>query len=390
MQPSSAARPAAPRPEDSRIGWADVLRFVAMFMVIAVHCTDPFNISPAARLNPDYNFWGTIYGSILRPCVPLFVMLTGALLLPVTGEAGPFYRKRIMRVLVPFLIWSVLYDLFPWFTGLIGCDPSVITRFFVYAGENPSQALGPCLKNILMIPVTFTPFCTHMWYIYMLIGLYLFMPMFSAWIRQATDRDKRLFLSIWGLSLFLPYVYEYVSKYVFGACPWNQGFSLFYYFAGFNGYLLLGHMLSKGNKWSLPKTLLVSAVLFAIGYAVTYIGFGRKVADPKSTEEQIELFFLYCTPNVVLMTIAVFLLVQKVRIQNLFVSGTLARLTKYGFGIYMVHYFLVGPGWMVVDRLHLPLSIQIAAATSVTFALAWMFTALMYRAFPRAAKWIMG
>ena len=43
-------------PVPERIVWADVLRFIAMFMVICVHCTDPFNISPAARLNPEYNF----------------------------------------------------------------------------------------------------------------------------------------------------------------------------------------------------------------------------------------------------------------------------------------------------------------------------------------------
>jgi len=77
--------------KQERIVWADVLRFIAMFMVISVHCTDPFNISSAARLNPQYNFWETIYGSVLRPCVPLFVLLTGMLLLPVKQEIGQFY-----------------------------------------------------------------------------------------------------------------------------------------------------------------------------------------------------------------------------------------------------------------------------------------------------------
>ena len=76
------------------------------------------------------------------------------------------------------------------------------------------------------------------------------------------------------------------------------------------------------------------SVLFAIGYAVTYIGFGKMVADPKSTEEQIALFFLYCTPNVVLMTIVVFLLVQKIKLSSPFWLNTFALLTKYGFGIY--------------------------------------------------------
>ena len=361
-----------------------------MFMVISVHCTDPFNISPAARLNPEYNFWGTIYGSILRPCVPLFVMLTGMLLLPVSQEIGLFYKKRVTRVVAPFLIWSVLYNLFPWFTGVIGSDPSLITKFFVYAGNSPSQAFGDSLKNILLIPVNFTPFCTHMWYIYTLIGLYLYMPVFSAWIREATENQKKLYLYVWGLTLFLPYMNEYVSKYIFGASPWNQGFNLFYYFAGFNGYLLLGHYLSKHNRLSGAQTLLISAVLFAIGYAITYIGFGRMVADPRSTEEQIELFFLYCTPNVCLMTIAVFLIAQKIQVSNPFWIRTFAHLTKFGFGIYMVHYFMVGPSFMIVDLLQIPIPLQIPVATSLTFAFAWLFTALVYRLLPTKAKWIMG
>lgn len=373
-----------------RIVWADVLRFIAMFMVIAVHCTDPFNISPAARLNPDYNFWGTIYGSVLRPCVPLFVMLTGMLLLPVKMEIGSFYKKRLMRVVFPFLIWSVLYDLFPWFTGVLGLAPSVITQFFVYAGDAPSQAFGDSLNHVLMIPFNFTAMCTHMWYIYMLIGLYLFMPIFSAWVKDATDKQKRMYLYMWGLTLFLPYLYEYVTKYIFGACPWNGRFDLFYYFAGFNGYLLLGHYLSKGNNWSILKTLLISAGLFAVGYAITYIGFGQKVADPKSTEEQIELFFLYCTPNVVLMTIAVFLMAQKIKIRSPFWVNVFTNLTKCGFGIYMVHYFLVGPSFMLVNWLQVPIPIQIPVATSFTFGFAWIFTVFIYKLMPTKAKWIMG
>ena len=48
------------------IVWLDALRFVAILMVIACHCTDPFNASPESRANPDFNFWGSAYGSMLR------------------------------------------------------------------------------------------------------------------------------------------------------------------------------------------------------------------------------------------------------------------------------------------------------------------------------------
>ena len=87
------------------IVWLDVVRFVAMFTVVCCHCTDPFNFYPGIAPNiGEIKLWGAIYGALLRPCVPLFVMITGALLLPVRGEISVFYKKRIPRVLWPFLI----------------------------------------------------------------------------------------------------------------------------------------------------------------------------------------------------------------------------------------------------------------------------------------------
>lgn len=93
--------------EKEHIVWMDVVRLIAMFTVVCCHSADPFNFY-AGETPPnidDIKFWGAVYGAFLRPCVPLFVMLTGALLLPVkeTDTYG-FYKKRISRVFWPFLI----------------------------------------------------------------------------------------------------------------------------------------------------------------------------------------------------------------------------------------------------------------------------------------------
>lgn len=61
---------------DKRIIWLDLVKFIAIFMMIAVHCTD--NVTPAERSEPWYNLWGSFYGSFMRPAIPLFVMVTGA------------------------------------------------------------------------------------------------------------------------------------------------------------------------------------------------------------------------------------------------------------------------------------------------------------------------
>ena len=291
------------------IVWLDVMRLVAILMVVICHCTDPLNASAEARSNPDIGFWGAVWGAAVRACVPLFVMITGALLLPVRQEAGAFYKKRIPRVLWPFLIWSVLFNLAPWFIQWVGGSSALVTDFFPYAPD-PSASLSDALRDVAMIPLAFTVYATPMWYIYLLVGLYLYMPIFSAWVTAASDKSKRLFLYLWGISLLLPYATYFISPNLLGICSWN-GFGTFYYFAGFNGYLLLGHMLSKGNDWPTGKIALLTVPMFSIGFLITFKGFRFMTADPNLTEAGFELFFTYCSINVVMMTAAVFLLVQK-------------------------------------------------------------------------------
>ena len=382
---------------DNRIVWLDVIRCVAMIMVIGVHCIDPFYISPTMRAIPDYTHWAAIYGSLLRPSVPLFVMMTGLLLLPVKKQPlGKFYKKRIYRVLFPFLIWSVLYSMFPWVTGVLGLPKEIIGDFFCYTQGQESQSLIDSLKDVAMIPFNFSHKENHMWYIYLLIGLYLYMPFFSAWIENADRKTKRAFLLIWIISLFIPYLKEYVanclferSGYVFGTDTWNE-FGLFYYFAGFNGYLLLGHYVKKGNDWSLMKTFILCILMFAVGYYITYTGFSTTASNPNATETEMELFFTFCSPNVLLMTLATFLLLQKVVITNSTVIKVLANMTQCGFGIYMVHYFVVGPFFLLIGPSSLPIPLQVPLMAICIFLCSWAFTALIYKLMPRKAVWFMG
>lgn len=376
--------------QPQRIVWVDLLRFIAIFMVICIHCSDPFNVSPEARSNPEFNYWGGLYGSFLRPCVPLFVMITGLLLLPVKLSLGDFYKKRLLRIAVPFLVWSVLYNLFPWITGVLGLPPTIIADVFAYASPDASQSLGDAMKNMAMIPLQFNVYTVPMWYMYMLIGLYLYMPFFSAWVEKATVSQKKVFLGIWALTLSLPYAYTFFSNELFGLCAWNS-FGTFYYFAGFNGYLLLGHYLAKDVKrWSLPKTLAVSLPLFVIGYVVTYLGFKSMTANPDCTEQEMELFFLYCSPNVVLMTIAVFLMVRRVKFTSPRWVSAFANITKCGLGIYLVHYFVVGLGYAIANVLSIPISIKIPVTAVIAFLISWGFVALFYKLLPKASRWIFG
>ena len=90
-----------------RRGWVDALRVLACFMVVFSHCCDGF-VGCFDLENPSF-ITGVAFGSLVRPCVPLFVMMTAVLILPLRPGTTlkAFYRKRIGRILPPLIIWSV-------------------------------------------------------------------------------------------------------------------------------------------------------------------------------------------------------------------------------------------------------------------------------------------
>lgn len=377
-----------------RLVWCDALRLLAFFFLLCCHAADPFYAAAAyassnVTVDPELVQWGTRWGSLVRPCVPLFVMLTGVLSLPVKDNMEVFYKKRIPRVLFPFIIWSVIYYLTPWITGLLGMDNSVVYQLFSWA-ESDSQSLADGLKNVARIPYAFSFIACHMWYIYMLIGLYLYLPIFSAWVERASKRQKEIILVLWIASTLLPYFNEYISRYAFGTCEWNS-FGLFYYFAGFSGYMLLGHYIQHYIHWNWAKTLSIALPLLLIGFYITHSGYSYIMELPEKTPEQVELFWTYNSLNVVMMTVACFLLVFHINISpNSRMASYLANLTSCGFGIYMIHYFFVRLGYDMGAWLHIPAPLRIPFSAIIILACSWLVVALAKRWLGKRSIYLLG
>lgn len=388
--------------------WVDWLRLLALFLVVCSHCCDPFTFNPDPSVSADarLGFWGAIWQSMLRPCVPLFACMTGLLLLPVKQDMGTFYAKRISRVLWPFLIWSVLYCLFPVLVLGLGGSQQTVLHCFVSAGE-PSGALSDALLDICRIPFDFTGYSTHMWYVFLIIGLYLYLPIFSAWVEKASMRQKFLVLALWAVTLFIPYA-EQATEQLFGTCAWNS-FGMLYYFAGFSGYMLLGHVVVQRPAMGWGRTLAIAIPCFLIGYVATFVGYrliqtGALAADASLLDKLSmalnpaqagmpyepvhELCLLYCTPNVALMVIALLLVFRKLNRAPLRLRALLANMTACGFGIYLVHYLFVGPANILMNALGVPLQILIPASALVAFPATWLVVALLRRLVP--GKWLLG
>ena len=156
--------------ENSRIVFLDYLRVIACLMVIIVHCVEPFYLGGEGTLIQNWNdgFWCTVIDSALRAAVPLFVMVSSYLQFPVKYDTLTFFKKRLVRVGVPFVIFSLLYTLIPLY-GTDGFQPTL---------------------NVQRVLLNFVGSAGHLWFIYMLLGLYLLMPMLSPWIDKISKKKN--------------------------------------------------------------------------------------------------------------------------------------------------------------------------------------------------------
>ncbi len=353
------------------IPWIDVVRAIAIFGVILCHVVDTAMAYPAQTDADSFTFWTEMFKTISRPSVALFVVITGFLLLPVTTDSISFYKKRLSRILYPFIIWSVIYNLLPWLLHSIQGDMSLAKVIFPYY-ENSAPSFADTLKEIVVIPFTFNILTYPLWYVYMLIGLYVLMPVISPWMKKASSTELKIMLSLWLVSLFIPYIHTFIIPYVFGEAEWNE-FGMLYYFSGFVGYLLIGSIFKTTGKIPLKSRLWLTIPVLCAATWITYEGYHFMMSDPDVTPEGMELFFMFCTPNVMLMALSIFIIMSGVRIQSAKITRVLKTLSGCGFGIYMVHYLFIGPIDFLMRQMSLPIWLHIPFCTIAVFGVAWIF-----------------
>ena len=362
--------------EKERIAWVDLLKIIACFLVVFSHNCDPY----VAVFDSDRSTFlaGVFSGSLTRSSVPLFVMMTGVLLLPTTRTMSQFYRRRIGRILPPLIFWSAALPLL----------------YYLYINRIPlstNPAINPAdytlfetLRRAVTFIFNFNYTTTPLWYLYMLIGLYLIIPLLNAWLVQATRKELRLFLSVWFITLFIPYikmfapVLGYVGNYgnmgIFGICDWNE-YGTFYYISGFIGYLVLAYYLvTYPLKISLAKTLLYGIPLFLIGYAITSFGFIEVQRYYPGNYAYLEIIWFFTGINVFMMTLPIFVIIQKLPVHP---NKWLARAASLTFGIYLCHFFFVQVGYDMLTPLTLPVPVKIILGAIFAFSVSAILVAVM-------------
>ncbi len=316
-----------------RLVFIDYIRVVACFLVIMVHVTENFYIPDTSgvgenmiRIADDSNrFWIAFWnGGIARTCVPLFMIVSAFLLVPMKEGVSmmQFYKKRFLRILPPMLFFMVLYSTLPAIWGDFSWEQS--------------------WKYIIGIPINFPDYAYHLWFMYPLISLYLFIPIISPWLEKASAKDERIFLFFFALSTLMPFIHKLTPyNYVFGECWWN-GFHMLWYFSGYIGYLVMAHYIRTHINWTIQKRLVVGSICFVAGSAYTiWSHYSMTSADAPLSLPLIEYAWEFCTPNVLLASFGAFLLFTC--IQQAKAPRLITDISKLSFGIYLVHVFFVGP-----------------------------------------------
>ena len=98
----------------------DLIRVVACFLVMQTHAGEIYYIDDNGGLIKDEkNLWPGILNSLARICVPLFIMISGYLLLPMKTDYSTFIKKRFTRISFPFIAFCIFYDIFFYIKGSI-------------------------------------------------------------------------------------------------------------------------------------------------------------------------------------------------------------------------------------------------------------------------------
>ena len=329
----------------SREVWIDWLRVIACFMVFVVHSTEPFYLGGQGSLilTESDAFWSSFFDSLVRSCVPLFVIASSYLQFPVKYSTCEFFKRRAVRILIPFAIWTAVYA-FVW-------------------GEPADN-----FRNLLL---NFNYSAGHLWFVYMLIGVYLLMPLLSKWAETVEKKELQIYLGICLFTTLIPILRDWVSGHavtvvygpsglprqalfpLWGEASWNA-YGLFYYFSGFLGYLLLGLYFRRFvGELSWKKTLLVAVPCYLVGFAVTFGGFLFRVYESASgvfpveglVEKAVWWETTWCndTIGVALMAVAWILVIKKIKAEGKFYQKVLLPVSKASYGMYLMHLLILVP-----------------------------------------------
>lgn len=278
----------------------DLIRTLAIFLVILLHASNQtLEASSNPLLHVSISYWLTaaVYKSLSVSCVPLFVMLSGALLLQPTKlnePIGVFLKKRLNRIGLVFAFWTPVY---------------LAWGFYI----NKLPVTWTNLEHGIMFDL-FSGASYQFWFIYLIVGLYLITPILRVIIANGSQKLIRYLLVLWFVGVAIVPLLQSVSGYTLNSNVFVIG--------GWIGYFILGTYLQNVR--------VRSAILYSIlilGFFGTILG-AWVVKYPLGGLTQPD-FFDYLSVNVIVGSAALFMVLMNFHPEKAENAGsTLTRIAQ--------------------------------------------------------------
>jgi surface polysaccharide O-acyltransferase-like enzyme len=330
---STMLRAAATAP---RVVWLDVLRVTAILAVITIHTVSPLT---AGATVPTFStaWWiGASMNIASLWCVPVFVMISGGLLLSGADRkrqsAAVFYRRRLQRIGIPLVFWTGVY---------LALRPTLFGEHFTGAQAIHDLAIGhPYLQ---------------MYYLFVIAGLYALTPALRHIVARCSPR--RLMQVAVAVMAFD--VIDYTLSSVVGA----GGANALTEWLPFLGYFLAGAWLISAplrvNTERRAAAALVSSFVATVLLSALFIDiFGWTAVG--------RYFLGYQSPTVAIMSCAVFLWVRARAQRRAWAPRRgITRAGAATFGVFLIHPLMLVPLLQHLGRPAHPISVALGVPAIV-------------------------
>ena len=350
---------------DGRLAYADLLRAFATLAVILLHLAG----SQMGAVAAGSAAWRTfnLYDGLVRWCVPVFVMLSGMFMLD-TKRSLPLTKllfHNCLRVLVCLLLWSGIY---------------AVASYMLAGGRFSWEGLWRSILSALRGNTHY-----HLWFLYMILGLYLITPILRAFCDGANRGDFHwFFLLCFLFASLLPTAFQLWPNSTAVLRVWYERLDI-RLVMGYVGYYVAGYYLREFVIGRITEAVIY--ILGVLGAVVTV--WGTAVLS-RQAGGLVDVFYGYFSPNVCAFSVAIVVLfryvlgVSEERSRRQRLSGV----ARISFGIYLVHdLFIMLLRFFGINTLTFSPVASVPILTAVvflcSFAVAWLISKM-----PCVGKWL--
>ena len=303
-----------------RIFYYDVLRAIAIIGIVFCHVS---NIYVSRDINSSSLYISAFFDCFRDFSIPIFVMLSGALLIGKKDSLSKFFKKRLSRLFIPFLFWVLIYIIF--ISTIISPGFNLDNSIKIFLGTGGTLGV-------------------HFWFVWMIIIAYVGIYIINKVMNIGTERISNFNGKFITILAILAVIYISIVHFrLFN--PYND--KLIYYIS-FLSYIIIGHFLAKsdilGKRIDKKYLIIATGILFLgsyLWYILCFVVPRTHMAHVFVTLSYFNLLILFMSANAFLF----FKYLSKTKkfedIENKTLGKLFTTISNYSYGIYLIHYLIL-------------------------------------------------